>query len=144
MSNLIDTVTAATAYGMSVRPKVGGFPYLAEAMRQAGIVKNYFDVTSATMVFVTAEGAVIRPGALIRHEPTVISRYDERALIDAIRADQRGETTFPEFVEATFAAGVFRYEVDTAARTCTYFGAHGEQYVEEYPAVVLAPTPATL
>ena len=26
-----------------------------------------------------------------------------------------------------------------AARTCTYFGAHAETYLEEYPAVHLAP-----
>lgn len=142
MGSIIEKVTAATAYGMSVRPKVGGFPYLAEAMRQAGITRNYFDVPSASMVFVTADGAVLRPGALRFTEPVVVPPFDEAALVAALRADQRGESTFPEFVEASFDAGVIRYEVDTAARTCTYFGAHGERYVEDYPAVDLPPASA--
>ena len=142
MSSVIEKVTAATAYGASVRPKIGGFPYLAEAMRQAGITKNYFDVPSMSMVFVTEEGDVLRPGALLHTQPVVVPPFDETKLVAALRADQRGESTFPEFVEASFQAGVIRYEVDTAMRTCTYSGTHGEQYVEDYPAVDLSPAPA--
>jgi uncharacterized protein YbcV (DUF1398 family) len=137
MTSIIEKISAATARGMAARPEVGGFPYLAEAMRQAGITKNYFDVPSASMVFVTDEGDVLRPGALLHTEAVVVPPFDEAGLIAAIRADQRGESTFPEFVEACFAVGVIRYEVDTIARACTYLGAHGERYVEEYPAVEL-------
>lgn len=143
MNSIIEKITAATAYGASVRPKVGGFPYLAEAMRQAGITKNYFDVPSASTVFVTGEGDVLRPGALLFTEPVVVPAFDKEALIAALRADQRGESTFPDFVRASFEAGVIRYEVDTAARTCTYFGAHGERYVEDYPTVDLPPVPVS-
>lgn len=142
MSTIIEKVTAATIHGASLRPKVGGFPYLAEAMRQAGITKNYFDVPSASMVFVTEEGAVLQPGTLRFSESVVIPPFDEAALIAALRADQRGESTFSDFVAASFDAGVIRFEVDTDARTCTYFGAHGERYVEEYPSVDLPPAPA--
>ena len=141
MSELIDTVTAATAFGAAVRPKVGGFPYLAEAMRQAGITRNYFDVPSMSMVFVTAKGAVLRPGALLHTDPVVVPPFDKAALIAALRADQRGETTFPQFVEASFSAGIIRYEVDTTERTCTYYGCFGETYVEQYDAVELPPAP---
>jgi len=38
---------------------------------------------------------------------------------------------------ATWRAGIVRYDVDFAARTCTYFGADGEEYVESYPAMDL-------
>jgi uncharacterized protein YbcV (DUF1398 family) len=33
---------------------------------------------------------------------------------------------------------VVSYDVDFGARTVTYFGCHGEEYVEDYPAVELA------
>jgi uncharacterized protein YbcV (DUF1398 family) len=141
MDSIIDSVAAAAARGMAARPKVGGFPYLAEALRQAGVVKYYFDVPSMSVVYVTDRGDVLQPGILLRSEKMVIPPYDEMALIDAIRTDQRGESTFPEFVEASLQAGVIRYEVDSIARTCTYFGTHGERYVEDYPAVEL---PASL
>ncbi len=137
MDPIIDIITAASARGMAVRPKVGGFPFLAEALRQAGVLKHYFDVPSMTVIYATDHGDVLRPGTPLRFEATVVPPYDEAAVIEAIRTDQRGESTFPEFVEASFRAGVIRYEVDSIARTCTYFGAHGERYVEQYPAVEL-------
>jgi uncharacterized protein YbcV (DUF1398 family) len=44
-------------------------------------------------------------------------------------------STFPEFLAASWSAGVVRYDVDFIARTCTYYGADGDEYVESYPAV---------
>ncbi|RPA12493.1 DUF1398 family protein [Gordonia sp. OPL2] len=143
MTSIIDAVTTAMARGAAARPVIGGFPYLAEAMRQAGITMNYFDVPSQSMVFVTDDGVVLQPGNLLHSEPTVMPPFDETALIAALRADQQGRTTFPEFVRATFDAGVVRYEVDLIARTCTYLGAHGERFVENYAAVELPPVEPT-
>lgn len=92
-----------------------------------------------TVIYITDEGDLLQPGTFLRTAKTVIPAYDEDAVIEAIRVDQRGESTFPDFVEASFRAGVIRFEVDTAARTCIYFGAHAETYLEKYPAVHLAP-----
>ncbi|MFJ2847458.1 DUF1398 family protein [Streptomyces griseofuscus] len=47
-----------------------------------------------------------------------------------MRADQAGETTFPAFVRACWDAGIAWYDVDTAARTCTYYGSDGDSYTE--------------
>jgi uncharacterized protein YbcV (DUF1398 family) len=66
-----------------------------------------------------------------------VPAFDREALIAAIRVDQAGESTFPEFLAASWGAGVVRYEVDFAARTVRYLGCNGEQYVEAYPAVEL-------
>jgi uncharacterized protein YbcV (DUF1398 family) len=137
MTDLITILDTAVARGTRLRPRVGGFPYLAESLRQAGVHSYRIDVPSASVVYVTDGGAVLRPGAPLFDDWTEIAGFDELALVDAIRTDQRGESTFPEFVRATFAAGVISYLVDTRARTCTYLGARGERYVEEYPAVDL-------
>ena len=64
-----------------------------------------------------------------------VPTFDREALIRALRTDQKGESTFPEFLAASWRAGVVRYDVDFAARTVTYCGSNGEQYVEDYPAV---------
>lgn len=138
MPTIIEAIDAA-ARGAAARAKIGGFPYVAESLRAAGVTKYLFDVPSTTVIDVTDDGAVLRPGQLIRTEQTVVHSFDSDRLVAAIRIDQRGESTFPAFVEQTFLAGVVRYEVDTAARTCTYIGGNGESYVEEYPAVDLPP-----
>jgi uncharacterized protein YbcV (DUF1398 family) len=66
---------------------------------------------------------------------TDIPTFDREALIHALRIDQAGESTFPEFLKASWEAGVVRYEVDFDKRVVVYFGAEGDSYAEEYPAV---------
>jgi uncharacterized protein YbcV (DUF1398 family) len=63
--------------------------------------------------------------------------FDRGALIAALRRDQRGESNFPEFLQSAWNAGVTGYDVDFSARKITYYGASGENYLEEYPAVQL-------
>lgn len=67
-----------------------------------------------------------------------VSAFDERALVKALRVDQAGESTFPEFLDATWRAGVVRYDVDLEARTVAYQGCNGEEYIESYPEVAVA------
>jgi uncharacterized protein YbcV (DUF1398 family) len=136
-SDPIATLMGGQARAASPRPVVGGFPHHAEALRQAGIDKYLFDVASASAVYLMNEDAVLQPGGLLRTQKTIIPRFDSEALITAIRADQQGRISFAEFVEATFRAGVIRYEVDLGNRTCRYLGVHDETYVEHYPAVQL-------
>jgi uncharacterized protein YbcV (DUF1398 family) len=64
-----------------------------------------------------------------------VPAFDREALIRALRTDQAGEGTFPEFLAASWRAGVVRYEVDFAGRTVTYVGCNGEEYIEAYPSV---------
>jgi len=61
--------------------------------------------------------------------------FGREALIAALRTDQAGNGTFPEFLAASWRAGVIRYDVDFIARTVSYYGSNGEEYVEKYPAV---------
>ena len=62
-----------------------------------------------------------------------VPAFDRDALIKAPRTDQAGESTFPEFLSASWHAGVVRYDVDFDARTVAYYGCNGEEYVEAYP-----------
>lgn len=64
-----------------------------------------------------------------------VPTFDKHALITALRTDQAGESTFPEFLTASWRAGVVGYEVDFSARTIAYYGARGEKYTESYTEV---------
>jgi uncharacterized protein YbcV (DUF1398 family) len=61
--------------------------------------------------------------------------FDREALIAALRIDQAGNSAFPEFLAASWRAGVVRYDVDFVARKVAYYGSRNEEYVEDYPAV---------
>jgi len=138
MSKAIENLQAALQRGMSGRPKVGGFPYLAETLRLAGVKRNLWYLPACESLYVTELGAVVMSGTPLASGMVDVPPFDRAALIAALRADQAGNSTFPEFLAATWRAGIVRYDVDFAGRKVAYYGARGEEYVEDYPAVQVA------
>ena len=138
MSKAIENLQSAMQRATAGRPKVGGFPYLAETLRRAGVKRNHWFLPSCESVYLTDEGPVVQQGTPLVSGMVDIPRFDKDALIAALRRDQAGEGTFPEFLLASWRAGVLRYDVDFAMRTVSYYGANGEEYVESYPAVDIA------
>jgi uncharacterized protein YbcV (DUF1398 family) len=137
MSNAVQNLQKAMQHAESIRPKVGGFPYLAETLRQAGAIRNFWYLPSCQSIFQTDKGAVAVQATPLISGMADVPAFDCKALIKALRSDQAGETTFPQFLEASWKAGVVKYDVDFAARTVSYHGANGEVYIEEYAAVTL-------
>jgi len=137
MSEAIENLKAAQQRGMAGRPKAGGFPYLAEALRRAGITRNLWHLPSCQSIYLTELGPVVVPGSPLIDGMAEVPPFNREALVTALRADQSGSSTFPEFLRASWKAGVVGYDIDLIGRTCTYHGAGGETYVESYPEVEL-------
>lgn len=135
MSIAIENLKSAQQRAMAGRPKVGGFPYLAETLRRAGVTRNIWSLPSCQSLYLTEKGPVVVQGSPLVTGMADVPPFSRDALITALRTDQAGNSTFPEFLIATWRAGVVKYDVDFAARTCTYYGAGEEQYGESYPAV---------
>ena len=135
MNKIADKLTEAQKFAMSIRPKVGGFPVLAEVLRQAGVQMNRWSLPSCQSVYLMKEGSVVQQGTPLITGTHEIPKFDRDALITAIRTDQEGRSTFPEFLQAVWKAGVVGYDADFAGRKVTYYGSLGESYLEEYPAV---------
>ena len=138
MSKAIDNLVAAIKLAQANRPRVGGFPYLAEYLRKAGVTRNIWSLPSCQSLYLTQAGPVVMQGAPLVNGAVDVPLFDEEALIKALRVDQAGEGTFPEFLNAAWLAGVVRYDVDLEARTVAYQGCNGEEYIEAYPAVTAA------
>ena len=135
MSKAIDNLMEALKRAEKIRPRVGGFPYLAEVIRQAGVTRNVWSLPGCQSIFLTQDGPVVMQGKPLVDEVADVPAFDEGALVQALRVDQAGESTFPEFLGASWRAGVVRYDVDLEARTVAYQGCNGEEYIEAYPAV---------
>ncbi len=138
MSKAIENLESALQRAMASRPKVGGFPYLAETLRRAGVTRNLWHFPGCQSLYLTDMGPVVIQGAPLVNGTIDVPPFDREALIKALRIDQAGHSTFPEFLAASWHAGVVRYDVDLIARTVTYYGCHGEEYIESYPAVDVA------
>lgn len=138
MSQAIDNLTDAMKTAQEIRPRVGGFPYLAEVLRKAGVTRNVWSLPSGQSLFLTEQGPVVMQGEPLVTGAIDVPAFNEKDLIRVLRMDQAGESTFPEFLEASWRAGVVRYDVDFEARTVAYQGCNGEEYIEAYPAVTVA------
>jgi uncharacterized protein YbcV (DUF1398 family) len=135
MSKAIENLEAAQKQAMAIRPGVGGFPYLAETLRRAGVTRNIWSLPACQSIYLTNQGPVVMQGQPLVSGAADIPAFDQEGLINALRIDQAGEGTFSEFLAASWRSGVVRYDVDFVGRTVTYYGCNGEEYVEAYPAV---------
>lgn len=135
MSSALENLKSAQQRAMAGRPKVGGFPYLAEVLRRAGVTRNLWYLPSCQSLYLTDQGAIVTQGTPLITGMAEVPPFDGDALIAALRTDQAGKTTFPEFLAASWKAGVISHDVDFAARIITYYGSGQEKCVEAYPAV---------
>jgi uncharacterized protein YbcV (DUF1398 family) len=135
MSKAMENLQAAHKRAMAVRPEIGGFPYLAEVLRQAGVKRNLWYLPALQSVYIGDDGAVVSQGTPLVTGMHEVPGFDREAVVAALRTDQAGESTFPEFLGAIWRAGVVHYQVDLLKRTVTYYGSNKENYAEDYPAV---------
>lgn len=135
MSKAIENLRAAQERAMAGRPRVGGFPYLAETLRRAGVTRNLWYLPACESLYLTEDGPVVTLGTPLSSGTIDVPTFNREALIAALRTDQSGKSTFPDFLAASWRAGVVRYDVDLVARKVSYYGCNGEEYVEDYPSV---------
>ena len=136
----IETIQNAMQRAERVRPKVGGFPYLAECLRQAGVRQNIWTLPACQSLFITETGNAVMTMPSLISEMTEVPEFNEEEFLRVLRADQAGEITFPEFIEGTWQAGVTSYQVDFKKREVIYYGyKDGNQvsYAEIYPQVTI-------
>ncbi len=135
MSKAITNLQDALHRAMAGRPEVRGLPYLAKTLRRAGVTRNVWFLPACESQYLTQDGPLVMLGTPLVSGAVDVPRFDREALIAALRVDQAGESTFPEFLAASWRAGVIRYDVDFAEHMVTYYGWSGEPYEESYPAV---------
>lgn len=134
MNNNIEKLINAQQYAMTIRPKVGGFPVLAAVLHHAGVKLNRWILPACQSVYIMQNDE----GVVFQQTPLITGAYDiplfnSEALITAIRKDQAGNSTFPEFLQSVWEAGIITYEVDFIKRRVIYYGVKNESYIEEYP-----------
>src|SRR5580658_5917300 len=104
MSTAIDNLQTAQKKAVAGRPKVGGFPYLAETLRRAGVTRNLWFLPACQSIYLTKDGPVVTQGTPLVSGISDVPPFDRAALIAALRADQAGKTAFSEFLAASWAA----------------------------------------
>ena len=93
VSKAIENLQAAQQRAMAVRPKVGGFPYLAETLRRAGVTRNQWFLPACQSIYLTREGPVVAQGTPLLSGTADVPRFDKDALIAAAKAKTTSKNT---------------------------------------------------
>ncbi len=137
MSKAVENLMKAQQLAMSTRSKKGGFPYLAETLKRAGITRNIWNLPSCQSIYLTKYGPVVSQSPPLVSTIADVPSFDREALLTVLRIDQAGMSSFTEFLKGSWEAGVVSYVVDFEKRLVTYYGALNESYSENYPAIEL-------
>ncbi len=137
MKSAKERIADAYQRAAASRPKVGGYPYLAEALRQAGVTRYVYTLPSGQCLLYANDGKVVNQSDVVVSGMLEVPPFNRDEFIKILRKSQNGDTTFPEFLKDSWNNGVVRYEADLVGRKVTYYGVDGESYVEEYPQVEL-------
>jgi uncharacterized protein YbcV (DUF1398 family) len=84
MSKATETLQKAQQRAFAGRPKVGGFPYLAETLRRAGVTRNFWFLPACQSLYLTEEGPVMTQGTPLFSGTVDVPPFSREALIAAL------------------------------------------------------------
>lgn len=108
------------------------FPGLVKAFLEMGIVANTVNIKEGKATYLTADGqALALPAYQVE---AVAGEVDEAYFIQQLRKHQKQETDFPTFCQDTAKSGIYKWDVDLLAKTCSYFDLENKLvYTEAIP-----------
>ncbi len=111
------------------------FPEVVRRLHEAGVERYHVDLTrdETTYYLPCGESHVFAAGT--PPEP-VAGPFNAAAVEGAVRASQRGEIKYPEFLRRIMAAGCVGYFTQITGRRVQYVGRTGDTHVEQFPARV--------
>lgn len=111
------------------------FSEVVRRLHEAGVERYHVDLTrdETTYYLPSGESHVFATGG--PRDP-IAEPFDAAAVEGAVRAIQRGEIVFPEFLRRILAAGCVGYFTQIAGRRVQYVGRTGDMHVEPFPSKV--------
>ena len=109
------------------------FPEVVRRLAEAGVERYHVDLTRGeSTYYLPCGGAHAFPTG--GPEVPIAEAFDAGAVEAAVRAAQRGEVLYPEFLRRIRAAGCVGYFAQIAGRRVQYIGRTGDMHVEPFPA----------
>jgi uncharacterized protein YbcV (DUF1398 family) len=108
------------------------YPELVRKLMEVGIRSYTVDTATGTILYRMDNGEhVIHHGEAQRN---IAPTFSESGTIEAIRSNQQGKSTYPEFMDAMATAGIYFYEatLNGENKRVTYIGKDGA-YEERIP-----------
>jgi uncharacterized protein YbcV (DUF1398 family) len=109
------------------------FAEIVRRLAEAGVERYHVDLSrdEVTYYLPGGESHAFPAG---RPQEAIAEGFDSDAVRATVKAVQRGEFLYPEFLRRIMAAGCVGYFTQIAGRRVQYIGRTGDTYVEPFPA----------
>jgi uncharacterized protein YbcV (DUF1398 family) len=110
------------------------FAKVVERLVGAGVKSYTADLITLRSTYYGADGEAFDEALPLREAPAIAPAFDSTRVAASVKAIQRGEIGYAEFLLRIMRSGCSHYEVFIAGRKAMYFGRDGEFYTEPFPA----------
>ena len=108
------------------------FPEVVKALTDAGVESYHTDLIVGVKTYYMPDGQTHDVKMKLAPLP-IAAEYSKSGLVAAIRAAQKDEIRYPEFLKRAAAAGSAAYTVFVTGQRAVYLGRKGEVHVEIFP-----------
>lgn len=109
------------------------FPQVVARLGRAGVTAYRADLIRLQSAYYDGDSGIYDHELPLRDGPPVAAEFDEANVVAAVRAIQRGEIGYAEFLRQIMRAGCASYSVFFGGRKAMYFGRDGAHYTEKFP-----------
>jgi uncharacterized protein YbcV (DUF1398 family) len=109
------------------------FPQVVQRLVGAGVKSYTADLAKLRNTYYGADGEAFDEALPLKDGPAIASKFDAAAVAATVKAIQRREIGYAEFLRRIMMSGCSHYEVFIAGRKAMYFGRDGDFYTEPFP-----------
>ena len=109
------------------------FPQVVQRLMNAGVTSYTADLIKLRSTYYSAGANAFDETLPLGDGPAIAAEFDSPAVAATVKAIQRGEIGYAEFLRRIMTSGCSHYEVFIAGRKAMYFGRDGNFYTEPFP-----------
>ena len=109
------------------------FPVVLGRLAEAGVTSYTADLVALRNTYYNSGSASHDEAMPLTDAPAVAPAFDSERVAATVKAIQRKEIGYAEFLRQIMAAGCSHYEVFFTGRKAMYFGRTGNFYTENFP-----------
>jgi uncharacterized protein YbcV (DUF1398 family) len=109
------------------------FSKIIPKLADAGVTSYTADLVKLRNTYYDAGGEGFDEALPLKDGPAIAVSFDSATVSATVKAIQRGEIGYAEFLRCIMNAGCSHYEVFIGGRKAMYFGRDGEFYTEPFP-----------
>jgi uncharacterized protein YbcV (DUF1398 family) len=109
------------------------FPAVVARLAENGVTSYTADLMALRKTYYNSGSRSHDEAMPLADPPAIASAFDSERVAATVKAIQRSEIGYAEFLRRIMVAGCSHYEVFIAGRKAMYFGRDGAFYTENFP-----------